>query len=67
MVPHTELIESLPEGRHRRPQDRGLFWARITILIVVSALLLSVVESSKSRRATGSPSGTSFPTPKSIR
>lgn len=34
---------------HRRAQDRGLLWVRITLLIVVSALLLRVVGSSRAR------------------
>lgn len=36
---------------HRRAQDRGRLWVRITLLIVVSALLLGIVGSSRARHA----------------
>lgn len=36
---------------HRRAHDRGTVWVRITLLVVVSALLLCVVGSSKARYA----------------
>jgi hypothetical protein len=39
---------------HRRVQDRGLFWVRITLVIVISALLLGIVGSSRARHASGS-------------
>ena len=40
---------------HRRAYDRGVLWVRITLLIVVSALLLCVVGSSKARYASAGP------------
>ncbi|MFN0007896.1 MAG: hypothetical protein ACKVXR_08305 [Planctomycetota bacterium] len=36
---------------HRRVQDRGRLWVRITLLIVVSVLLLHVAGSSRARHA----------------
>jgi len=38
---------------HRRAQDRGVFWVRITLLIVVSALLLCVGGISRALIAAG--------------
>lgn len=42
--PYSEGARTL-----RRVQNRGLLWVRITLLIVVSALLLRVVGSSRAR------------------
>ena len=68
MGPHTELIESLPAWRHRHPQDRALFWVRITLAIVISGLLLCVVGSSRSRHdGESTPTGGApFPSPESM-